>query len=97
MSKADKFGVVEPGHIANLVLLEDNPLIDIRNTQKIAAVILHGVYYSREYLGHILSAKEPLTSHQASAGKEIDKERAQQASQCPAPIRGVKCPIRCSE
>lgn len=35
-------GTVEAGKVANLVLLEANPLDDIHNTTRIAAVILHG-------------------------------------------------------
>src|SRR5260370_14179688 len=45
--KLDKFCVVETGHAADLVLLETNPLEDIRNTRKIAAVIIGGENYSR--------------------------------------------------
>ncbi len=47
MAKLDKFGVVERGHIADLVLLDQNPLEDIRNTEKIAGVVLRGTYFSR--------------------------------------------------
>ena len=35
MAKLDKYGVVEANHIANLVLLEANPLIETRKTCKI--------------------------------------------------------------
>jgi hypothetical protein len=37
-----------------LVVLDANPLDDIRNTQKIAAVILSGRYFSRANLDSIL-------------------------------------------
>jgi len=47
MAKLDKYGVVERGHIADMVLLEKNPLDDIRNTERIAAVVLRGTYFSR--------------------------------------------------
>ena len=40
MEKTDKYGTIEKGHAADLVLLEANPLEDIRNTRKIAAVVL---------------------------------------------------------
>jgi len=53
--KLDKFGVVETGHAADLVLLEANPLEDIRNTRKIAAVIMAGKYYSRQELDKMLA------------------------------------------
>jgi imidazolonepropionase-like amidohydrolase len=40
----DSLGTVEEGKIADLVLLDDNPLTDIANTKKIHAVILGGRY-----------------------------------------------------
>jgi Amidohydrolase family len=52
--KLDKFGVVEMGHAADLVLLEANPLEDIRNTRRIAAVVMNGNYYSRQQLDRLL-------------------------------------------
>ncbi len=38
-------GVIEPGKLADMVLLDANPLVDIRNTQKISAVIADGRVY----------------------------------------------------
>ena len=54
MVKLDLYGVVEQNHVADLVLLDDNPLEDIRNTRKISAVILGGKYYSRHDLDKML-------------------------------------------
>jgi imidazolonepropionase-like amidohydrolase len=48
------FGTVEPGKIADLVLIDANPLIDIRNTRKITAVVSNGRYFSRAQLNEIL-------------------------------------------
>lgn len=38
----DKVGSIETGKIANMILLDENPLADIRNTQSIRNVILKG-------------------------------------------------------
>ena len=42
MKRRDDFGEVAKGRIADLVLLDANPLEDIRNTRRIAAVIFGG-------------------------------------------------------
>jgi imidazolonepropionase-like amidohydrolase len=47
-------GTVESGKLANLVLLEANPLTNIRNTQRINAVILKGQYLSKRRLHDLL-------------------------------------------
>jgi imidazolonepropionase-like amidohydrolase len=57
-AKLEEFGVVEKGRVADLVLLEGNPLEDIRNTRRIAAVVLHGRYFSREDLDQMLAQVE---------------------------------------
>jgi imidazolonepropionase-like amidohydrolase len=51
----EKYGVVEKGQAADLVLLDGNPLLDIRNTRKVAGVMLDGKYHSREELDRILA------------------------------------------
>jgi imidazolonepropionase-like amidohydrolase len=52
--KSDQYGVVEPGHAADLVLLDANPVEDIRNTRRIFAVVVGGKYYSRRILDEML-------------------------------------------
>jgi len=53
---ADWVGTVERGKVADLVLLEANPLKDIRNTRRIAAVILSGTLYDADGIKNILAA-----------------------------------------
>jgi hypothetical protein len=45
---------LEPGKIADMLLLNDNPLKDIRATKNIFAVIKNGVYYDRAGLDSLL-------------------------------------------
>jgi len=51
-------GSIEPGKIADLVLLSANPLDDIHNTRKINAVVVKGRLFDRSDLDHILSQVE---------------------------------------
>jgi imidazolonepropionase-like amidohydrolase len=44
---SSSLGTIEKGKVADLVLLEANPLANIRNTQKIAAVVVNGSYISK--------------------------------------------------
>ncbi len=50
----ESLGSVEQGKMADLVLLDADPLKDIRNTQKISAVVLGGKYLSRVKLDSML-------------------------------------------
>ncbi len=54
----DRLGTIKKGKLADLVLLDANPLDDIRNTQKIAAVIVNGRYFSRADLDKMLAGVE---------------------------------------
>ncbi|HUR00172.1 MAG TPA: amidohydrolase family protein [Gemmatimonadaceae bacterium] len=50
MGMSDSLGTVAAGKIADLVLLERNPLTDIRNTRTVAGVVADGRWLSREAL-----------------------------------------------
>jgi imidazolonepropionase-like amidohydrolase len=52
-----KMGTVEVGRIADLVPLNANPLEDIHNTTKIAAVFVRGRYLDQATLGQMLKHK----------------------------------------
>jgi imidazolonepropionase-like amidohydrolase len=58
LDRQNDFGTVEKGKIADLVLLDANPLDDIRNTQKISGVVAGGRYFPRAGLDRILSDVE---------------------------------------
>jgi imidazolonepropionase-like amidohydrolase len=47
-------GTVEKNKTANLVLLDANPLEDIRNTRKVRAVFLNGRLLTRQELDQVL-------------------------------------------
>lgn len=56
--KLDSFGTVERGKIADLVLLEANPLENIQNTRKIAAVVFGGKLIPKPELKKMLDKVE---------------------------------------
>jgi len=62
LDRQNDFGTVAAGKIADLVLLDANPLDDIRNTQKIAGVVAGGRYFSRANLDRILSDVEAVAN-----------------------------------
>jgi imidazolonepropionase-like amidohydrolase len=51
-------GTIERGKLADMVLLDANPLDDIRNTQKISGVVANGRYFSRADLDKMLVGVE---------------------------------------
>jgi imidazolonepropionase-like amidohydrolase len=50
LGKADTLGTVAAGKLADLVLLDANPLTDIHNTLKIRSVVAGGRYLDRAAL-----------------------------------------------
>jgi imidazolonepropionase-like amidohydrolase len=59
LEATDSLGTIEAGKVADLVLLDANPLEDISNTRRISAVVLNGRYLDRRALDELLlRAKE---------------------------------------
>lgn len=56
----DSLGTVEAGKFADLVLLDANPLEDIRNTQRILAVVSNGRLIRRSQLNRLLAEVKAL-------------------------------------
>ena len=63
LGRADDFGTVDNGKAADLVLLGADPLDDIRNTQKIRAVVVQGKYLDRAALDGLLAHAKESASH----------------------------------
>jgi len=58
LGKQQMQGTIQNGKIADLLLLDANPLEDIRNTEKIRAVVLRGKLLDRSSLDELLSKEE---------------------------------------
>jgi imidazolonepropionase-like amidohydrolase len=58
-------GSVAPGKVADLVLLDADPTVDIHNARKIQSVVLSGKYFARPDLDHLLQQAQAaaLTIH----------------------------------
>ncbi len=55
LGKQDTMGAIEKGMLADLVVLEGNPLEDISNTRRIRAVVVNGRLLEREEIQRILA------------------------------------------
>lgn len=58
LGQSESIGLIEPGKIADLLLLEANPLQEITNTQAIDGVIAYGHFLPRAALDDLLSKVE---------------------------------------
>jgi hypothetical protein len=63
MNRERDLGTIEKGKLADMVLLDANPLEDIANTKKIWGVVFGGKFYSRADLDAMLSKVEMAASN----------------------------------
>jgi imidazolonepropionase-like amidohydrolase len=63
LGRTKDLGTVEPGKLANLVILEASPLGQIQNTQRIAGVVTAGRYLGRQRLNQLLSEGADPAAH----------------------------------
>jgi imidazolonepropionase-like amidohydrolase len=69
----NRLGTIEKGKIADLVLLDANPLDDISNTKRIAAVVLNGRYLSKESRERMLADVEAAANRRAGGADKPGK------------------------
>ncbi|MFN8346895.1 MAG: amidohydrolase family protein [Spirosomataceae bacterium] len=63
LGKSARFGGIEAGKEADLVLLNQNPLVNIKATQDIFAVVNNGIYYNRQALDEMLAQARQTKLH----------------------------------
>lgn len=61
-NKQNVFGKIEQGFMADMILLNENPLTSISNTRNIHAVIKSGIYFSRSELDNLLKEAQKKAS-----------------------------------
>jgi imidazolonepropionase-like amidohydrolase len=67
LGMADSLGTIEADKLADLVLLDANPLADITNTRRIRAVVANGRLYRRVDLDRLLAEVDRPTGRDESS------------------------------
>jgi imidazolonepropionase-like amidohydrolase len=65
LGKEKDLGTIEKGKLADLVLLDGNPLDNIKNTRRIAAVVVNGRYLPKETLQKMLDDLEAIVKNKS--------------------------------
>jgi imidazolonepropionase-like amidohydrolase len=69
LDKSKELGNIEQGKLADLVLLDANPLADIKNTRRISAVVANGRVFEREALNKMFADAEAKYQKNTAAPK----------------------------
>jgi imidazolonepropionase-like amidohydrolase len=88
---APRFGTIEEGSEADLMLLSANPLLDIANTRRIEGVMLKGRWLSSAELGHRQAAMQ---AHSAEIKRQLEDIDAALESGDVAKAEEVAAPLR---
>lgn len=69
----EKFGIVKEGYRADLLLLEKNPLVDIKNTNTISSVVKRGQWYPQDSIDQELHRLNELYQEVGPRVKSIEQ------------------------
>ena len=85
----DSVGTIERGKIADLVLIDGDPLIDITNTRRISAVVLRGQYYDHSGLEKIARRCSPRPTSRLMMGTKISRQSQVESRESRSQVRIV--------
>ncbi len=69
-----ELGAVKPGYLADLVLLDGNPLEQIGNTRRISAVVANGRVFDRESLDQLLTNVRSAANSTTVTGRVLPQD-----------------------
>jgi tetratricopeptide (TPR) repeat protein len=87
LGKADKLGTISEGMLADILVVEGNPLENIQNTQNIFLVIKNGQILDREELARSINPPENMTAQPENKTETPKKDEAIPSQEMDTTIR----------